>query len=87
MPKLDREKKLEVIRRSLGIRHKLKVHESMKLPDTHEELAVMLLSKWELEDELSAIETLISEFRAENAIEKRALLLGDKSPAKKPPKK
>ena len=59
----DRDQKLELIQRSLGIRHKLKVHESMKMPETHEDMAAMLLSKWELEDELRAIEELIAETR------------------------
>lgn len=59
----DRDQKMELIQRSLGIRHKLKVHESMKMPETHEDMAAMLLSKWELEDELRAIEELIAETR------------------------
>lgn len=81
---LDREKKIELIKRSLGIRHKLKVHESMKMPDTHEELALMLLAKWELEDELNAIEELIGEFRNENKSSKRGQhVSGVAKPAKK----
>ncbi len=60
---MERFQKLELIQRSLGIRHKLKVHESMKAPDTHEDLAILLLSKWELEDELRAIEEILAESR------------------------
>lgn len=68
---MEKERKLDLIQRSLGIRHKLKVHESMKQPDTHEEIAVMMLAKWELEDELHAIEQILAEYRHENVSEKR----------------
>ncbi|MCM2322698.1 MAG: hypothetical protein NDJ90_05515 [Oligoflexia bacterium] len=68
---MDRLKKLELIQRSLGLRHKLKVHESMKTPDTHEDLAIMMLAKWELEDELRAIEEILTQDRAENTSRKR----------------
>ena len=57
---MDKERKLELILRSLGLRHKLKVHESMKMPDTHDEIAVMMFAKWELEDELHAIESILA---------------------------
>lgn len=70
---MDRSRKLELIQRSLGIRHKLKVHESMKAPDTHEDLAVMLLSKWELEDELRAIEEILAEARLASVAHKRSV--------------
>jgi hypothetical protein len=72
---MDRLRKLELVQRSLGIKHKIKVHESMKAPETHEELSVMMLAKWELEDELAAIEQLISEARNENVGEKKRVLL------------
>ena len=49
----------------------MKVHESMKLPDSHEEVAIMMLSKWELEDELHAIELILAENRHENVDKKR----------------
>jgi len=68
---MERIEKLELLQRSLGIRHKLKVHESMKSPETHEELALSLLAKWELEDELKAIEELIAESRHQNVALKR----------------
>ncbi len=71
---MDKNRKLELIQRSLGIRHKLKVHESMKSPDTHEELSLMLLSKWELEDELKAIEDLIADARTTNVTRKKEFL-------------
>ena len=68
---MDKVRKLELIQRSLGIRHKLKVHESMKQPDTHEEVALMLLTKWEFEDELRAIEELLADTRQKNVAAKR----------------
>ena len=71
---MERVRKIELIQRSLGIRHKLKVHESMKAPETHEDLAVMLLSKWELEDELRAIEELLGVSRDENVNGKKKLI-------------
>ena len=77
---MEKERKLELIQRSLGIRHKLKVHDSMKQPDTHEELAMMMLSKWELEDELHAIEQLLAEIRHENVQEKKHRIDKDNAP-------
>jgi hypothetical protein len=68
---MERFEKLELIQRSLGIRHKLKVHESMKPPETHDDLAIMLLAKWELEDELRAIEELLADHRLKNVALKR----------------
>lgn len=68
---MEKERKLELIQRSLGIRHKMKVHESVKVPDSHEEVAIMMLSKWELEDELHAIELILAENRHENMEKKR----------------
>jgi len=68
---MDRERKIELINRSLGLRHKLKVHESGKAPETHAELAVMMLAKWELEDELRAIEEILAELRTANVHAKR----------------
>lgn len=71
---MDRVRKLELIQRSLGLRHKLKVHESMEQPETHEDLATSLLSKWELEDELRAVEEILAEARSENVGEKKGLI-------------
>jgi hypothetical protein len=82
---MDRVEKLELINRTLAIRHKIKVHEAMKAPDSHEELALMLLAKWELEDELRAIESILAESREANARAKRAMIERDwLGPAKKP---
>ena len=67
---MTRDEKIELIQRMLGIRHKLKVHDSMKAPETHEELSVSLMARWELEDELRAIELLIEKDRQGNVIEK-----------------
>jgi hypothetical protein len=80
---MERIEKLELIQRSLGLRHKLKVHDSMKPPETHEELALSLLARWELEDELRAIEQLLADEREENVGRKRKVIakeyLGPKS--------
>ena len=76
---MDRVRKIELIQRSLGIRHKLKVHESMKNADNHEELAVMLLAKWELEDELHAIEGVLAESRAKNVNIKKVAITTDEA--------
>ena len=88
---MDRVRKLELVQRSLGIRHKLKVHESMKNPDTHEDLAVFLLAKWELEDELRAIEELLAENRLKNVAVKKKYIEGEEGvppgDLKKKPKK
>jgi hypothetical protein len=67
---MTRDEKLELINRVLGIKHKLKVHDSMKSPETHEELSVSLLSRWELEDEQRAIEALLEQDRVHNVKEK-----------------
>lgn len=84
---MDKERKLELIQRSLGIRHKLKVHDSMKLPDNHEEISVMMLAKWELEDELHAIEQILAEIRHENVGVKRNMIEKENAPLTKKSKK
>ena len=85
---MDRVRKLELVERSLGIRHKLKVHESMKMPETHEDLAISLLAKWELEDELRAIEELLAENRLRNVASKRkSIAESDGGPGSAVPKK
>jgi hypothetical protein len=74
---MDRVRKLELIERSLGLRHKIKVHESMKPPENHEDLALMLLEKWEFEDELRALEEILSESRLKNIGSKRKVIIGE----------
>ena len=71
---MDRYRKIELVERSLGLRHKLKVHDSMKSPDTHEEMALIFLSKWELEDELQAIEELLADLRLRNVANKKSTI-------------
>jgi hypothetical protein len=71
---MDKLRKFELILRSLGLRHKMKVMDSMKSPDNHEDLAHHLLSKWELEDELRAIEQMLADAREISISEKRALI-------------
>lgn len=68
---MERLKRIELIQRSLGLRHKIKVHETMKTPDSHEDLAITLNAKWELEDELRAIEELLGEQRLRNVMSKK----------------
>lgn len=72
---MDRTRKIELVQRSLGIRHKLKVHDSTKAPDSHEELARILIGKWELEDELQAIEELLADVRKSNVARKKMIFL------------
>ncbi|MGK5086794.1 hypothetical protein WDW86_04495 [Bdellovibrionota bacterium FG-2] len=79
---MDRLRQIELIQRSLGIRHKLKVHESMKAPETHEDLSIMLWGKWELEDELHAIEELLAEVRSQNRAKKKSAIIKDDGPVK-----
>jgi len=66
---------LELIQRSLGLRHKLKVHDSMARPETHEEVALSSLARWELEDELNAIEEILRVERSKNVAENREQIL------------
>ena len=63
-----------LIKRTLGLKHKLKVHESLNPPETHEDLAVMVLSKWELEDEISAIDEILSSQREKSIAEKKKII-------------
>jgi hypothetical protein len=74
---MDRLIKLELIQRSLGLRHKIKVHESMKSPESHEDLAISLMARWELEDELRAIEEILTDARTKNIKAKRKILEGE----------
>jgi len=72
---MEKESKIQLIQRSLGLRHKLKVHDTMKNPESHEDLAVMISSKWEYEDELKAIDEILGEARVINIEGKKAVLL------------
>jgi hypothetical protein len=56
---MTRDEKTGLILRMLGLRHKLKVHDSMKSPETPDELSVSTLARWEIEDEIKAIEILL----------------------------
>ena len=80
---MEKQRKIDLIQRSLGLRHKLKVHESSRQPDSHEDLAVMLYSKWELEDELRAIEELLAESRNDQVSDRKKALGKEGSPVKK----
>jgi hypothetical protein len=70
---MTREEKLELVQRMLGLRHKLKVIASMKDPET-QELSSSMLSRWELEDEIRAIEILLEQERSENVKAKLKLV-------------
>ncbi len=84
MPALDKNSKLELIQRSLGLKHKIKVLEAMKIPENHEDLAAALHSKWELEDELHAIENILAGDRALNVKSKAdAIQKAGKIPSRK----
>ncbi len=63
---MTREEKMQLIQRMLGLQHKLKVHDSVKNSDSHEELAASQLARWELEDEISAIQKILEASRSEN---------------------
>lgn len=84
---MTREEKLGLIERMLGLKHKLKVHDSMKAPDSHDELSMSLLSRWELEDELRAIELLLENERSGNVREKTKQLQEDYLSGTRPAKK
>lgn len=49
----------------------------MRQPDTHEEIAIMLIAKWEYEDEIRAIEEILAETRQSNVNAKRQLIQKD----------
>ena len=83
---MDRQRKLELVLRSLALKHKLKVHDSIPHQDTHEELALNQLARWELEDELHAIEEILSEARLSAVAEKKAQI-EKKGPKKRKSKK
>ena len=85
---MTRDEKMELIQRMLGLRHKLKVHDSMKSPETHEELSGSTLARWDLEDEIRAIELLLEKQRGLAVDEKirqveAEYLSGKPRPAKK----
>jgi len=63
---MTRDEKLELVKRMLGLQHKLKVHDSVATASSHEDLAASQLARWELEDEISAIEKLLVNVREEN---------------------
>ncbi len=72
---MDKSKKLDLLKRSLGLKHKLKVHDSTKAPEGHEEVAKMLVAKWDFEDEIQAIEGLLQDARVESVKKKREQIL------------
>lgn len=81
----EKERTLDLMKRALALRHKLKVHDSMPLPPTHEEIAASNYARWELEDELHAIEELLRDIRSKRVADKRQLI--EKEGVKKKSKK
>ncbi len=75
---LTRDERIDLVMRMLGLRHKLKVHDSMKAAETHEELSVSLMSRWEIEDEIAAIESILADDRRGTVDKKRKELLDGK---------
>ncbi|MFN7685463.1 MAG: hypothetical protein ACK5QT_08645 [Oligoflexia bacterium] len=71
---MNKETKRELLLRQLGLRHKLKVHDSVKAPELHEEIAANLLTRWEIEDEIAAIDTILADARHRAVAEKRVQL-------------
>ncbi|NDD90639.1 hypothetical protein EBZ37_00920 [bacterium] len=69
----------ELLLRQLGLKHKLKVHDSVKPPETHEEIAANQLARWEMEDEIHAIEAILVDVRKRKIDEKRKLVEKDLS--------
>lgn len=80
---LFKNKKYELLLRALGLKHKLKVHDSMPSPDIHEELAKSSLARWELEDELQAIEEILKDIRSESVNDKKKKILKEGVKSKK----
>ncbi len=64
--------KTDLLLRALGLKHKIKVHDSMPQPDTHEEIARVTMSRWDLEDELKAIEQMLEDARQKSVAAKAA---------------
>ncbi len=83
---MNRELKTLLLLRQLGLRHKLKVHDSMKQSETHEEVALSTLSRWDLEDEIVAIENILQDARKVSVAEKRTEIERSGAPKKKPKK-
>ena len=69
----------ELLLRQLGLKHKLKVHDSVKQPETHEEIAANQLARWEIEDEIHAIDAILVDARRGKIEEKRKLVEKDLS--------
>lgn len=84
MARLTKNEKRVLIERMLGLRHKIKVHDSMKEPETHEELSTSMSARWELEDEMRAIEIILDDDRQQGVKEKVKRLQDDFSSGRVP---
>lgn len=69
---MQKETKRDLLLRQLGLRHKLKVFDSVKQPETHDEIAANWLARWELEDEITAIDQLLADARRQAVDERRS---------------
>jgi len=68
---MHKETKRDLLLRQLGLKHKLKVFDSVKQPETHEEIAGNWLARWELEDEIAAIDQLLLDARRRSVEERK----------------
>ena len=84
---MTKELTRDLLLRQLGLKHKLKVHDSVKQPETHDEVAANLLARWELEDEIAAIDQILAELRKSKVTAKRSQLEKDLSIGKSVMKK
>ncbi len=69
---------LLLVKRALALKHKLKVYDNVPAPEAHEDLATHYLGRWELEDELNAIEAILDQRRKESVARYRDLYLNQK---------
>jgi len=76
---MTKELARDLLLRQLGLKHKLKVYDSVKQPETHDETASTLLARWELEDEISAIDQILAELRKSKVTAKKSQIEKDLS--------
>ena len=83
---LDKTRKIQLIERILGLKHKLKVNESGQTPLNHHELATLMAANWELEDEIQAIESFLTQSRQDVVKSRVIALIKSDGLLEKPPK-
>lgn len=72
---MEKQRLIELLERSLGIKHKLRVSETIRPSDSHEDIARTTVALWDLEDELFAIEQILADARKANVETKRKAML------------